>query len=561
MTHVETEGIITDPLNQGRQALARGDWEGARACFQTALANEEVPEALEGLSWAAWWLNDQDTLFDARSRAYSLYRARGDRLGAARMAAWLGSDHVDFRGEAAIANGWQQRARRLLADAELSAEHGWVAILAGDTALSTTGDIITAKQAAREGAEIGRHLGVADLEVLGLAIEGIVLVSEGQVAEGMARLDEATTAALAGEIQELFSIPWSVCYLIRACEMIRDYDRATQWCQRMKEFAARFQIRFITGVCRAQYGGVLIWRGSWDEAEVEIQGATDDLAATRPPFSAEGLARLGDLRRRQGRIEEAIDLFSRVEWHPLAMLGLADIALQQGNVGEAAERLERLLRTVAPENKTGITATLELLVRVHVTAGDHAQAEETLASLRSIAESVGTQPLRAATFFASGIVAMAQGDHDEARRCFEDAVFLYEQSGGYYDMARARIELASVYYAMGRHDAAEKAAHAALQTFRRVGAAREVERASGLLRLLKASQRVPPGQTDALAGLTRREIDVLRLVAQGLNDREIAARLVLSEHTVHRHISNILTKLSLPSRAAAVAHVARHGLL
>lgn len=561
MTAADTGESSADLLSAGRQALAEGAWEKARACFEEAVAERETPEALEGLSWAAWWQNDQKTLFDARNRAYRMYRERGDRLGAGRVAAWLASDHVDFRGEEAIANGWLRRARRLLAECELSAEHGWMAVLEADIALCTSGDLSAAKRAAREGLEIGRLLGITDLEVVGLAVEGIALVSEGQITDGMARLDEAATAALAGELQELFSVPWAVCYLIQACERVRDYDRAAQWCARMKEYAARFHIRFITGVCRAQYGGVLLWRGEWGEAEAELRAAADDLAATRPLSAAEGLARLGELRRRQGRVEEAIDLFNRAQSHPLAALGLAEIALQQGQAREAEERLDRRLRHLSPVDWTGRTAALELLVRVYVAAGDHTRAEDTLNSLRSVAEEVGTEPLQAAAHHATGIVAMAREDHDQARRHFEDAVFLYGRSGGAYEVARARVELAGALVALGRATAAGHEARLALNTLEEMGAAPEAERAAALLRRLRAGERAHQADADAVGGLTPRELEVLRLVAQGLTDRDIAGRLVLSEHTVHRHMANVLSKLNLSSRAAAVAYAVRNGML
>lgn len=371
------------------------------------------------------------------------------------MAMWLASDHVDFRGEAAIANGWRQRARRLLAGLDPAPEHGWLAILEGDAALLMDDDTAAARRAAQQAAELGRRLGVADLEVLGLAMEGIALVSEGEVAEGMARLDEASVAALAGDLREIFSVTWALCYLIYACERVRDYDRAAQWCQKMKEFATRFQFRFVVGICRAHYGGVLIQRGAWDEADAELASATDDLTASRPATAAEGIVRLAELRRRQGRLEEAATLFGQAEGHPLALLGLAELALDQGNPQEAKDRLDQLLRRVPPENKTQRAAALELLVRVHVALGDHGRAAETFNTLQSICAAVATQPLQAAASFSGGIVAAAGGDYEEARRRFEDAVHLFERSGAPYETARARMELAGVLSALGRSAPAE----------------------------------------------------------------------------------------------------------
>ena len=153
------------------------------------LAREETPEALEGLSWASWWLSDAPATFDSRERAYRLYRARDDRRGAARLALWIASDYVDFRGELAIANGWRQRARRLLEGLDPVPEHGWLALHEGAIALELNEDPVAGKRLGREVAEFGRRLGVIDLEMLDLAMEGLALVSEGQVDEGMRCLD------------------------------------------------------------------------------------------------------------------------------------------------------------------------------------------------------------------------------------------------------------------------------------------------------------------------------------------------------------------------------------
>src|SRR5712691_6487462 len=117
------EHSVIDAISRGGAALGRGDWEGARAHFKAALEHEEAPDALEGLGWAGWWLDDAVTVFDARERAYRLYRQRGDRRGAARVATWLTWDYIEFRGEQAVANGWLQRAHRLLEGLAPGPEH------------------------------------------------------------------------------------------------------------------------------------------------------------------------------------------------------------------------------------------------------------------------------------------------------------------------------------------------------------------------------------------------------------------------------------------------------
>jgi hypothetical protein len=248
----------SDLLGTGTAALARGDWENARAAFEAALGEEETAEALEGLGMAAWWLDDAATTFEARERAYRLYRERGERVAAARLARWLAWDYNAFRGEPAVANGWLQRAHRLLDGIEAGAEHGWLALREGEVALLLGNDTGKARELAVSSAELGRSLGEIDLEMVGLALEGLALVSEGRVEEGMRRLDEASAAAMAGELRDLNAVGASCCYLIFACERVRDYDRAAQWCERVKEFCRRWRIRPLFAVCRTHYAAVLV---------------------------------------------------------------------------------------------------------------------------------------------------------------------------------------------------------------------------------------------------------------------------------------------------------------
>src|SRR5581483_1596992 len=226
---------MTSGLAEGRAALDRGDWEAARDAYALALAEGETPEALEGLGLAAWWLDDAQTTFESRERAYRLYAEAGDRCGAARVAAAIAWDYQTFRGELAVAQGWLRRARRQLEGLEPTPELGWVALREGSIALQR--DTGEARQLAVEGSAIGRALGSIDLEMTGLALEGLALVSEGEIDEGMRLLDEAAAAAVGGELTDLNAIGLTCCRLIAACQQVGDYDRAFQWCGRIAQFA------------------------------------------------------------------------------------------------------------------------------------------------------------------------------------------------------------------------------------------------------------------------------------------------------------------------------------
>ena len=552
----EDAGAIAD----GWVALSQGAWGRARELFEEELAVEETPEALEGLGWAGYCLDDEALTFGARERAYRLYRERGQDRAAARVAAWLASDCLEFRGEPAVANGWLQRAHRLLDGVEPDADHGWLALHEGAIALGLREDTAAARELGSRAAELGRRFGVPELEMLGLGLEGRALVSEGELDEGMRRLDEATAAALAGEASLLVCAAWACCYLISACERVRDYERAAQWCERVGEFCERHGMVLYLGVCRVHYAGVLTWQGRWEDAERELSAAAASLAASRPPMASDALVRLAELRRRQGRVAEADELFGRCEGHSLALIGRASLALEEGRPEEALELADRFLRRFPERHKVERCAALEIAVRAHAGSGELAAAREALEQLRELSERARTRPLRAAVLALEGVVSAAAGDHDAARRSFEDALDVLASSGASFEAARVRLELAATLSALERSGAAAREIEAALTAFRRLGAAGEAARAEMLLaRLRRAGLRdfVPQGP---LGELSRRELEVIALLAQGLTNPEIAKRLVVSEHTVHRHVANILRKLRLPSRAAAAALAGRHGL-
>jgi LuxR family transcriptional regulator, maltose regulon positive regulatory protein len=530
--------MAADPLSAGHAALRHGEWERARACFEKAVARGESAETLEALAMAAWWLDDGPLAIESRERAYRLHREQGDVAGAARMATWLAWDSLAFRGEPAVANGWVQRAHRLLDGVEPGPEHGWLAIREGEIAFLLENDVPAARRHASRAREIGRALGDSDVELSAQALEGLALASEGNVEEGIRLLDEASAAAVAGEISELWAVSRAGCYLITACERVRDFERASQWSERMLEFADRWRIPHLFAVCRAHYAAVLVWRGTWAKAELEFETAMREFAGSRPGMGFEAVVRLADLRRRQGRLDEASRLFGEVEFHPFAQLGLAAVALDAGDGARAVELAERFLRQVGSENRLQRVAGLELLVRALAAQAEGERARAMLGELQDLVAEIGTDSLRASALAAEGAVAAGEGDPETARLRYEDAVDLFQRSGAPFETARARTELAGVLTELGRTDAAAQQVRAAEEAMRT-----EIER------------------NGAEPGLTPREVEVLGLVAQGLSNPEIATRLVLSEHTVHRHLANILGKLGMPSRAAAAAWGARHGLV
>jgi LuxR family maltose regulon positive regulatory protein len=549
------------PLDAGWAALSGGDWERARAFFEESLADEVTPEALEGMGWVGHMLNEDRLTFVARERAYRQYLERGDKRSAARIAAWLAADCLLFRGEPAVANGWLQRAHSLIDGLEPGVDHGWLAIHEGYIAVALDEDTVKARRLAARAVELGRAFGAPELEMLGLGLEGRALVSEGELEEGMRRLDEATTVALGGEARLLYCVAWACCFLISACERVRDYERAAQWCARVGEFCGQHDI-FLLNTCRAHYASVLSWQGRWDEAESQLSAAVEGLQASRPPMVGDALARLGELRRRQGRLADAEELFARSEAHSLSLLGSAALALDRGQPSEAAELADRYLRRFADPSRIERSAGLEVAIRALARLGEHERATEALGQLREIAARARTRPLLAAVCSSEATLAVARGDHDAARRSFEDALDLLAASDARFEAARARLDLAATLSALGRHDRARREIETALAGFQELGADGESARAEAMLGKLRRPRATLPteAQDSPLGELSERELEVLSLVAEGLTNHDMAQRLVLSEHTVNRHVANILRKLGLTSRAAAASLAGRHGL-
>ena len=553
-----------DDVNAGRVALDAGAWQQAQHAFERGLAIEETPEALEGLGLAAWWLDLAEVVFDSRERAYRAYRSRGDQISAARLAVWLAWDSSAFRGEEAVANGWLQRARRLLDGQPDSPEHAFMAERAAVFALLDEGNPEEAETLAAEAIRVGQTIGAVDHEMVGRALHGFARVTTGRVTDGLRELDEVSAAILAGELSDRVLIGLAGCYLIAACDRVRDHGRAVQWCDRIKEYSRKWGLKPLFAVCRTQYASVCMWRGAWEEAERELTNACDELAICRPGMKTEGLARLGELRRRQGRLEEAASLFDRSGAHPIASLGRAAMALDHGDPRSAAELAERHLRRLPAKNRTERAAALELLIRAQAgsgRAGDLDCARAALDELGGIAANAQTAPLRASASLAAGLIALAADELSVARRHLEDAVDLFENSGAPFEMARARVDLACVMEKLGRTDAAVVEVDRAIDGLTRLNADLELARARTLRDRLASLQAAKPSDARDPSGLTAREVEVLRLISSGLSNQAIAERLFISEHTVHRHVANTLSKLNVSSRSAAVARAARLGLL
>jgi len=536
----------------GLRALGDADWRGACAAYRGAVGQRpDCAEAWEGLAEGAWWVPDLETIFEARERAYELYRERGDGLSAARMATWLAMDSLELRGQDAIANGWLQIAYRLLQGHHDTEEYGWLLMLHGRTHL-ISGDAVAARRRVARAVALAAQHKMADLEALSVSLEGLARLGTGDIRGGVRCLDKAAAIVMSGEVHNLTAEALTLCQLMAGCERIKDYDRARQWCARVKQVSEARTFPALLAVCRPHYASILMWQGRWQEAEEQLEAAGRELVEFMPPFVAEATVRLADLRGRQGRWDEAETLFEQVEGHGATYLGLAEVTAAKGDLQSAVDLLERHLRQVPAADSLERAPAMELLVRCLAGLGDFAGAEERLGELREIARGVGTHSLRASAAFAEGVLATFAGDWESAQRFLEDSVDLFERGGAPFESARARIALAEALVSRQRLDVAAREAEIARETLSGIGALKELERADKVLATVRA-MRTNGTSRD---GLTAREGEILTLLSHGRSNQEIAADLVLSVRTVERHISNIYQKLGLEGRTARTAAAA-----
>jgi len=310
-----------------------------------------------------------------------------------------------------------------------------------------------------------------DLEMLALSLTGLARVAAGEVREGMRELDQATAAAVAGELSGPHFAGAVCCHMIYACERVHDAERAAQWCETVQGFSEQWSVPQLFGFCRSHYASVLIRRGRWTEAETELEAAARAFAQGAPALVFEGIVRLAELRRRQGRLDEATELCERIAWHPAAQLCLAEIALDRGDAPGARDLVARHLRAVPPGERLGRAPGLELAIRVHLALDDTGTAEADVDELDELAAAAGTAPLRASLRFSRGLLARARGDAATANAELEDAVDLWSRMRAPYELARGHTALAELALETGRPEAAE----------------REFQRARAALRDLPAS--------------------------------------------------------------------------
>jgi DNA-binding CsgD family transcriptional regulator len=543
-----TAAEADDRIARGYEGLASGDWGAARDAFLGALAAAESPEALDGLGRALWWLREERDAVVHRERAYAGFRRDGDLARAARIALWLSREYALAFANAAAAGGWLARAERLLRDVAPGAAQGWLDLARSEHARDPNASAALARSAL-DGALAA---GDADLELRALAQLGLAEVSLGRVGAGLARLDEAMAAATSGEPTSLETFADVCCTLMLACERAGDSDRPQQWSRVLDEFVRRYDHVTLLAFCRTCCADVFAANGRVDAAEAELVAAVRELTESGqrsrcvPPA-----ARLAEIRVLQGRLDEAEALLAGLEHDPDAIRAAVAVRLARGQTQSAEALLVSRLDELGWDNLLA-APLLEQLVQVRLADERVRDARSAAEQLAAIAATPGRERVEAAAALARGRVARVAGDAD-AVNVLQQAVNGFARLGLRLEVAYARLELARALAPQSPPAAIDAARHARNE-LESLGALRGADAAAALMRSLGARGRAGPR---SLGTLSRRETEVLRLLGEGLSNRDIAARLFISPKTAEHHIGRVYAKLGLKSRAEAAAYAVR----
>lgn len=537
-----------DDLDRARTALADQDWEAAYAAASAAAAgaNDGVGAAdrLEALAEAAWWTGHLQECIDVRQRAYAAYEGAGQLRAAGGCAVRL-YFCWSLTGKGAIATGWLRRARRCLDGDRECAEYGFLLLFESEIAHGA-GELDRAADLATIALDLGRRVRSVDLEAQALQALARILIDEGRPAEGLAHFDEAMLFAQEGRLDPLVA-GRVYCSLISACHELGDPRRAMEWTDAISDWAEAHPRSAFPGMCRLHRAELLQWRGEWDAAETEARRAGDDLADVDVPAAAAAHAEVGEIRRRLGDLDGAEAAFARAEeLNAAPAAGRALLRLAQGR----AEAADTIIGGALAEatNQLARAWLLPADVQIAVAVGQVDRAQHAAEELSRIAARYESPVLLAAADVAAGRVALATGEGD-ACGPLRSAVQRWTELDVPYEVATTRVLLAQACRAAGDADGAASSLAAAEAIFERLGATVALtERETGTLAALPD-------------GLTAREVEVLQLVAAGNTNKQIAAELYVSDKTVARHLSNIFTKIDVPTRAAATAYAFERGLV
>jgi ATP/maltotriose-dependent transcriptional regulator MalT len=542
-----------DPVAAGREAFHARAWSDAFRHLRGAAGDGEVePADLGRLATAAYLTGRHEEAEQALERLHHHLLDAGDVDGAARWAVWL-AILLFLRAQPARGGGWLSRAQRLLDEADLDcAARGYLLVPAALHALDAEHDAARAHELFEQVSAVARRFDDPDLAVLGLLGRGQSLVDAGEVDRGIALLDEVMVAVTTGDVSPILA-GIAYCAVIITCRLVFDLRRAQEWTAVLDRWCDDQQdLRPYRGQCLVHRSEIMQLHGEWSDALREIERACAHLAEV-PGDPVMGMARYqhAELLRLRGRFARAEESYREASsWGHPPQPGLALLRLAMGRVDDARAAIEREV-TDAEDDRIRRARVLAAYVEIVLAAGDVAAASAGVDELEATAADFDSSYLAAVAAQERGALLLAAGDPAGASAVLREAWQTWQALDAPYETARVRLLTARACRQLGDHDTAELELAAARTVFEALEAAPALAEVEVLSR--------DPGRTTP-GGLTPREVEVLQLVATGATNREVADRLVISEKTVARHLSNTFTKLGISSRSAATAWAYEHGL-
>jgi ATP/maltotriose-dependent transcriptional regulator MalT len=537
---------VVDDLVAGREAFERREWAVARD--RLTGAPDLGADDLEALALAAYLSGDHDTCLGAWQRAFRVRQDAGETRAAFQDAFWIGFV-LDSTGHESVAEGWVARATRLLESVpDDTVERGYLGINAVYRHLHR-GEFPEALECAERVSAAGRESGDVNLLAMGVMCRGRLMIFSGRVREGLSLLDESMVWVSGGEATPIVA-GHVFCSKIEACQQIGDVRRMTEWTSALTRWCDdQPGLVPFTGQCAVHRAQIMRSQGAYEQALSELVLAVDRYRANgMDPAAGLALYERGEVLRLRGEHDAAAAAYDEAAGHGHEpQPGLALLWLAGGRTAAAVGALRRLLGEFGdPVQRCQV---LPAAVEVFLAGGDTAAADAAAAELEEIATAFESPPLAARAACARGAVALASGDAAEALPSLRRGWQLWQQHGARYDAARARTLIGLAFRELGDDDSANAELTVARRTFHDLGARADVRAVDTLL---------TPSFPDRL---TAREVEVLRLVAAGNTNPQIAATLFLSEKTVARHLSNIFGKIEVSSRTAAAAYAIEHGLV
>jgi DNA-binding CsgD family transcriptional regulator len=544
-------------LEQARRHHAARAWALAYDTFKAAeRAAELCAEDLERLAQAAYLVGRDDDYLAALERAHHAHLEQGRRLQSVRCAFWLGL-RLLFRGEGGRAGGWFARAERLV-ESETAAcvERGYLLLPAVEHALRG-GDLDKAASLAATIIELAERFADVELLTCSRFDEGMISLRRGDVARGLARLDEVMLAVTSSSLSPILT-GLMYCGVIGACQEICAASRAREWTHALSEWCAQQpEMMAFTASCLVHRAEVLRLHGTWSEALAEAERAARRDPQRDARSTAAAYYEQAEIYRLRGDFADAERAYRDASRYGLEpQPGLALLRLKQGRARIAAAAIRRVAgATREPLARVKVLpAYVEIMLAVGDLAAAHAAADE----LDGVAQRFDTELIAATAAQVRAELELADGDAYAALAAARRAFTLWQELHAPYPAARVRVAIARACRALGDEDGAALELEAARAAFERLGAQPDLAHVDALRR---AHAPGAAAAKPAACGLTRRELEVLKLVATGRTNRQIAAELTLSEKTVDRHVSNIFAKLDVPSRTAATAYAFRNRLL